>query len=75
MTKEISLEEAKEKIRSGLREHCECMAHISAGPEEPVGEEAEFVRLWFEDHSYEDLSKHGKLVLAKTQEMRKAAKK
>lgn len=71
----ITLKEAEEKVRAGLKQDCGCGARIAAGPEEPKGEEASFVMFWFEDHSYEDLSKHGLLIKAKTQAMRVAAAK
>lgn len=70
----ITLEEAEEKIRVGVKQNCGCGGLLSTGPEEPRGEQAEFVKLWFEDHSYEDLNRHGRLVTAKTQAMRAAAK-
>lgn len=68
--KEISLKEVEDKIKFGLRETCECGAYISTGPDEPKGDQAKFVALWFEDHSHEDLSKHGEMVREALRKMR-----
>lgn len=70
----LSVEEAIEKIRAGLHINCGCGAKLAAGTEEPEGDAVEFVRLWFEDHSYEDFSRHGLIVVERLFDMRKSKK-